>query len=526
MSKKGISSIFAVRIAYSLSLVLIAWAGWQAVDELSVFLASSDEISSYNAVVHAAETGVPLKAPHPDALLFDEEEKYPVYTSHLVISYLNVPAYYVAHALGWNFEWIYGAWPFFLLLTALFVGLWVRPTASWPKELTLLFLPTILSSWTLASLHFVRYYSYSYVFMLVCAYSAYAAYSSKLRYAFRVLLALIILFIPGLFHQVNFTLLVFGVAVIGFDFFKSGRHKLYEKRTLVMGAVGLVVLFGLAFFNALFRATVRQFLAEVDFSLTFQAMGNYFKVNQPSGFFFVMGPLILFFIAFVWSLKKKAFVNRFFYMSLGYFFFSWFILSVVMGGEFNPPFGFNRYYLVVHLAYITALGTSVYILFEAAIEKLKNEVIKPVYPFVFVVAVLYLSVGNLLSPYSLKDQNYSLIPRFERPILSVLEKEIEKQGEMVFIVGRPSLLVHYFPQVPCYAWNYDLTLESLEEISKAHPNATIWLLFGYQNLVQPKTLEFVKNILPQYRDEMLIKSSELSKSLKYQGPILKEKYGY
>ena len=513
------------RLIYSLAIFLAVWAGYSVVDELSIFLAASDEINSYNAVVHAAEGGVPLKGPHPDWLVYDANSEYPVYGSHLVISYMNVPIYYFAQATGISMELLYGCWPYFLILGIVFVAIWVRPNARWPKELTLLFLPTILSSWTLASLHFIRYYSYSYVFMIVCAYFAYRVYTSELRYALRLLLTLVLLFIPGLFHQVNFTLLVFGFGIIVFDFFRSGRHKLYEKRTLITGAVGFLVLFGLAFFNGLFRATVRQFLAEVDFSLTFQAMGNYFKVNQPSGFFFVMGPLVLFFAATVLSLKKKKFVNHFFLLSLGYFFFSWVILSVVMGGEFNPPYGFNRYYLIVHIAYIVALGTGVYILLEALIEKLKWKNVPPVYPFVALVGALYLTVGNVLSPFNVRDQNFSLIPRFERPILDVVEKEMEKHSETVFLTSRPAMMMHYFNEVPCYAWSTSLTLEELKVIAETHPNGTIWVLFGYQNVVRPEIMELVLTILPEYQSEMLIKSSELTKVLDYYTPVLKEKYG-
>ena len=524
MASKAPNQALLVRIVYSLAIALMAWAGWQAVDELSIFLISSDEVMSYNAVVHAAETGVPLKAPHPNWSIYDAAKEYPVYQSHLVISYLNVPIYYFSKVSGISFELLYGCWPYFLILGIVFVGLWVRPTARWPKELTILFLPTILSSWTLASLHFVRYYSYSYISILTFGYLAYKVYQTKIRYPFKVLIAFLLLFIPGLFHQVNFTLLVFGFTVIIFDFFKSGIHKEYSTKSLVIGGVGLVALFSASFLNSLFKFTVLQFIEEINTSLILQAMGNYFKVNQPSGFLFVMGPLILFFVAFVLSLKKKAFVNHFFYFSLGYFFFSWFILSVVMGGEFNPPFGFNRYYLVVHIAYIVALGTSVFILIGAAIDKLKKESIQPVYIFVAVVAGLYLTVGNVFSPYNLIDQNYSLIPRFERPILDVVNKEMEKHKETVFLTYRPNMMMHYFSEAPCYNWSTGLTLDRLKEIAETHSDATIWVIFGYGSRVRPEILELVTTILPEYRDEMLIKSSELKKALDYQGPYLKEKY--
>lgn len=524
MANKAPSQTLLVRLIYSIAIALMAWAGWQAVDELSVFLVSSDEVMSYNAVVHAAESGVPLKAPHPNWSIYDAAEEYPVYRSHLVISYLNVPIYYFSKASGISFELLYGCWPYFLILGIVFVGLWVRPTARWPKELTILFLPTILSSWTLSSLHFTRYYSYSFVLLIVCGYFAYRIYSGKLKYGVRVLLALSILFIPGLFHQVNFTLLAFGFAIIVYDFFKSGRHKEYSTKSLIMGSILMVVLFGLSFVNTMFRSTVLQFLAEIDTSLIGQAMGNYFRVNQPRGALYVMGPFLIFVLAFIFSLRKKAFVNHFFYFSLGYFFFTWFVLSLVMGGEFNPPFGFNRYYLITHVAFLIAIGTGVYIILEEGLIKLNKPGFLPIYPFVLLISIAYLAVGNVFSPYALEDQNFSLIPRFERPIIDVVNKEKAKFEETVFLTHRPNMMMHYFNEIPCYYWSADLTLDDLREIAETHPSATIWVLFGYQNKVRPEIREFALTILPEYQSEMMIKASELAKALDYYKPILKEKY--
>ena len=484
----------------------------------------SDEVSSYNGLVHAAETGVPLKAPHPESVMFDPDEDYEHYFSHQFIIYFNVPAYFILDAIGLSIEDWYGSWPFILSLFIILTFIWIKPKSSNAEEILVLFVPTILSSWTLASLHFIRYYGYMYVFTIVCSYGAYKIYYSKKPFLWRIIGVVICLTIPGLFHQTLFSLLAFGLLSILVDFFVSGLHKEFKRTNLLIGIAGVFALLLSAIFMPILRLSVaiNRAFKEWDPSTFGQAIENYLEVNNPSGpGFFMFNLLLLVFGTFL-SLRRSDFVGRFFRLSAGFFIFGLILYSMLMGGAFNPPFGFNRYYLTLHVAYLISASLFVYMVFDVLLQLIKFS-FKSSHAIVLLSVVLYLLIGNVFGKYSMDDQNFSLIPRYEVGLTDMLNQEHEKAKrkgqQLVFVTGQMGLVQHYFPEVPAYRLGPYTTLDELEQISNAYPNKTDIIYFlMVKSRAQQRVVVFVKTILPEFNGEMKIKGDQLQKAFREIAP--------
>lgn|GEM_PF-4960991 len=523
IDSKGIVS----RIILSLGVFATLYAGFSSIDYLSQYLHLSDEISSYNGLVHAAETGVPLKAPHPESVMFDPEEDYSVYFSHRFISYFNVPAYFVLEALDLSIEDWYGAWPFILSLIIILGFIWIKPKSPNAEEILVLFVPTILSSWSLASLHFVRYYGYMYVFTIICSYAAYKFYYSKKPFLWRIIGVVLILTLPGLFHQTLFILLAFGLLAIVVDFFVSGVHKEYKRSNLVLGASGIIALLITAIFIPALRLNValNRFLQEWDPSTFSQAIGNYMEVNNPSGAGFFLVNLILLVFGTFLSFRGSDFYRRFFRLSAGFFLFGLIVYSMVMGGAFNPPFGFNRYYLTIHISYLISAGLFVIMVLDE-LKRFVKLPMKATNILLIACMIFYLSVGNVFGAFSLDDQNFSLIPRYEVGLTDMLDKEyrktVKKDQQLVFITGQVGLIQHYFPQVPAYRLGPYTTLDELEEISKAYPNKSDIIYFlMVKSRAQQRVVVFMTSILPEFDGEMKIKGDQLQKAFREIAPTVR-----
>lgn len=522
-------SVLIQRIVLSLGVLVMLYAGISSVNYLDKYLHLSDEVSSYNGLIHAVKSGVPLDAPRPESVMYDPEEEYDVYESHKFILYFNVPAYFVVRALGEKVEKWYGGWPFVLTMIILLVALWLRKKDSGPEELIILFIPTVLSSWTLSSLHFVRYYGYMYVFGVVCSFGAYKLYHSNRPYWQRLIGTLVILLVPGLFHQTLFSILAFGVIALAIDFFASGLHKEYSKKKIIGGAFLIGILMIVAATVPAFRLNVAiaRFFRELDPSLFTQALGNYMYVNNPEGPGWFLFNLIVLFGGGYLSFKQSHFFARFFRLSAGYFLFTLFLYSMIMGGEFIPPFGFNRYYLIVHVAYLLAIVSFTYMVLHLAIQLAKKSW-TPTVAITIAGAFLYLAAGNIFSPFTQDEQDFSLIPRYETDALEFLQSQVEviqQEGKNVaFVTGQVGLLQHYFPQIPAYRLGTKTTMDDIYGYATENPKAVYYFVMLNKVPNQP-VAEFLTAIYPEFRGEMLIKGKEIKKAYKNLSPAIKEKYG-
>ena len=522
-------SVLIRRIVLSLGVLVMLYAGISSVNYLDKYLHLSDEVSSYNGLMHAVKTGVPLDAPRPESVMYDPDEDYDVYASHKFILYFNVPAYFVVNGLGLRVEKWYGAWPFLLTMVIALAALWIRKKDSGPEELIVLLMPTVLSSWTLSSLHFVRYYGYMYVFGIVCSFAAYKLYTSERPYWLRVLGVLILLLVPGLFHQTLFSLLAFGIIALTVDFFTSGLRKEYPRWLVIGGAIGITALLTIAATVPAVRLNVaiERFFREWDPSTFGQAIGNYMSVNNREGAGWFLFNLILLVGGGYLSFKRNDFFARFFRLSAGYFLFALVLYSMIMGGVFNPPFGFNRYYLIVHVAYLLSIVTFTHMVLAQVFE-LATRSWTPAVVITIAGAFLYLAAGNIFSPFTMDEQDFSLIPRHDQKALDYVTAQtdqLEKQGsDVVFITGQVGLLQHYFPDIPAYKLGSKTTIDDLHEAAQNHPDAIYFFVMLNKPPRQP-VFEFVKAIYPNFTGEMLIKGKQLIRAYDELAPAIKEKYG-
>jgi hypothetical protein len=492
------------RIVLILSLGVLLYAGVDAINEQGIWLRQSDETKSYSGLLHTVSTGVPLDAPRPESVMFDPDKEYDVYRSHRTISYLNVPVYYVLESLDISMEKWYGGWPFVLSMIILVLALAFQRSKTSARELAVLFLPTALSTWTLASLHYIRYYGYEYVFGIVCSFAAYQVYASSRPYWFRVSSVIILLLMPGLFHPTLYSLVAFGIMALAVDFFVSKVYKNYESKLILYAVVGglasVVLLFALPFLRL--AKILKRFGKELDLELTGQAISNYMKINNPEGLFWFMFNITLVFAGLYLSFRRKDFYGKFFRLSLGYFFFGLVLFSMLMGGDFNPPYGFNRYYLIIHIAYIICSGLLVYMAIDELLKRTSVEVPSSI-PYALLIVLLFFGIGNVFSPYSMNDQNFSLVPRYKSGHLDALNKDVRKANrkeyDLVVVSGQSGLIRHYFPTAYTQRVTGRSDIGEVRQAALDHPDGVLFFIMMTKGI--PRELdELIEYIYPEFED--------------------------
>lgn len=378
------------RIVLILSLGVLLYAGVDAINEQGLWLRQSDETKSYSGLLHTVSTGVPLDAPRPESVMFDPDKEYEVYRSHRTISYLNVPVYYVLESLDISMEKCYGGWPFVLSLIILVLALAFQRSKTSARELAVLFLPTALSTWTLASLHYIRYYGYAYVFGIVCSFAAYQVYASSRPYWFRVSSVIILLLVPGLFHTTLYSLVAFGI--------------------------------------------------------------------------------------------------------------------MAMAVDFKPPYGFNRYYLIIHIAYIICSGLLVYMVLDELLKRTSVEVPSSI-PYALLIVLLFFGIGNVFSPYPMNDQNFSLVPSYKSGLLDALNKDVRKANpkeyDLVLVSGQSGLIRHYFPTAYTQRVTGRSDIGEVRQVALDHPDGVLFFIMMTKGI--PRELdELIEYIYPEFEDNMKI----------------------
>lgn len=378
------------RIVLILSLGVLLYAGVDAINEQGLWLRQSDETKSYSGLLHTVSTGVPLDAPRPESVMFDPDKEYEVYRSHRTISYLNVPVYYVLESLDISMEKCYGGWPFVLSLIILVLALAFQRSKTSARELAVLFLPTALSTWTLASLHYIRYYGYAYVFGIVCSFAAYQVYASSRPYWFRVSSVIILLLVPGLFHTTLYSLVAFGI--------------------------------------------------------------------------------------------------------------------MAMAVDFKPPYGFNRYYLIIHIAYIICSGLLVYMVLDELLKRTSVEVPSSI-PYALLIVLLFFGIGNVFSPYPMNDQNFSLVPSYKSGLLDALNKDVRKANrkeyDLVVVNGQSGLIRHYFPTAYTQRVTGRSDIGEVRQVALDHPDGVLFFIMMTKGI--PRELdELIEYIYPEFEDNMKI----------------------
>lgn len=378
------------RIVLILSLGVLLYAGVDAINEQGLWLRQSDETKSYSGLLHTVSTGVPLDAPRPESVMFDPDKEYEVYRSHRTISYLNVPVYYVLESLDISMEKCYGGWPFVLSLIILVLALAFQRSKTSARELAVLFLPTALSTWTLASLHYIRYYGFAYVFGIVCSFAAYQVYASSRPYWFRVSSVIILLLVPGLFHTTLYSLVAFGI--------------------------------------------------------------------------------------------------------------------MAMAVDFKPPYGFNRYYLIIHIAYIICSGLLVYMVLDELLKRTSVEVPSSI-PYALLIVLLFFGIGNVFSPYPMNDQNFSLVPSYKSGLLDALNKDVRKANrkeyDLVVVNGQSGLIRHYFPTAYTQRVTGRSDIGEVRQVALDHPDGVLFFIMMTKGI--PRELdELIEYIYPEFEDNMKI----------------------
>ena len=272
---------------------------------------------------------------------------------------------------------------------------------------------------------------------------------------------------------------------------------------------------------------IERFFREWDPSTFWQAAGYYMEVNNPQGGSWSLFNLIVLFGGGYLSLKRSDFYGRFFRLTAGFFLFSLILYSMLMGGIFKPPYGFNRYYLILHVSYLISIGLFVYMLLDRLLQLLKKEV-RVSYLLVGATAFAYLAVGNIFSPFTPDKQDFSLIPRYDEGLIRYTDSQLNNiyaQGrEVIFISGQAELLQHYYPEVPSYSLRLETTMEELRDLGKRNPEK-IFYIFLTTKPRRNDVQEFLLTIYPDFKGEMLVRGRDLVRAYQNEASRIKEKYG-
>lgn len=474
-------SIFLIAIICSSFLIL------QRVNELSLLIPMSDELEVINSTIAVAETGIPqLKPPNNHAAYNPNypSEGYTKVTSRYAIEYyLRAFIYKITTAFG--LDWKYASNFFYFLLfpiAFLIFYLYFKKTFIPISSVGFLLILIGASTWASSSFHYVRYYAFTLIFVLVCHIAAFYCYFVwKQPIWKKILLTLLIAWIPGgLIHEANYVIAAFWVVVITvFEtrriFFlkniaeKAKKRGLFTLSIIFFSGILLILLPGrIPIIDV--KNPVRAFLGrfnKVDFSS--EAFMAFADLNFNTSFLGITMTLSLVCFA-IWKLsllnKYGAYLWK---LCLTSTIFSFFLLFFLLDNNYIGYFGYNRYFFVVHVQYLLFLSLCLTVLYRYIVKNIKIVVqIKRVLVFVALITPFVVSLSPL-SSLPPKTYDFSIGPRIKQHYKKKIQ-QLASNPNTLMITNHPYFAFTLIDNNPIFVLSkYPDTLRQVP------PNSTVML---------------------------------------------------
>ncbi|MEZ4887174.1 MAG: hypothetical protein R3E32_20755 [Chitinophagales bacterium] len=401
----------------------------QRVSSLSHLIPVSDELWVVNATIATAETGEPQLKPSNHQVAYNAnypEEGYTKVRQYAVEYYLRAFVYKVAKTLGVEWKYLSNLFYFFLFASLpLFLYVFFKRTLLPLPTFAFLFILIGASVWASSAFHYVRYYSFTLIFVLVChILASYCYFRWQQPLWKKIPLVLLIAWIPGgLIHTANYVLpafwTMFSVAVILQRIFLAPNVSQKNKiRSLIVlaGLFIIGVLLASGIINSVLpfgnRNPIQAFLSriqKVDFSFT--AIEAFGVLNFNTSIFGII--TTVFIVGFAtWQLPILKKSGIFFWkITLASTLFSFVLLLFLLDSNYAGYSGYNRYFFVVHVQYLLFLALCLTAIYRFLVKNVRKQFSgKRVLIFSMIASPFVFSILPLTD---LPDMhyNFSIVPR-------------------------------------------------------------------------------------------------------------------
>ncbi len=438
-------------IILTLAVIISLFSLHKALAELSVYIPISDELANIFAVQSISLKGTPHFMEIKSYVNFDPGfpyyQKYFWYAPEL---YLRYPFYVFSALLPWFWGTVSNLFYLYLTMVVLIIFSWKKNTKIPVIPASILILLIGYSTWASNSFHYVRYYPFSLLSLMICHFCcSYLFTFPGISLVKRRLLVLIIAFVPYLFHQINLLYLLLWVGIIGWKMVKEKTYtSVYKRKILSITIVGIL----LTAITLLVYIVFKQALVLIHFDFNVQpTLSKFVALNfntSPSGILITI--LIILFGSL--SLKQLSLYEKnLLYFAIVFFMLSLLIMAPLMGGNYTQYNGANRYYFIQHLFYLVTLA-----LFITAIYKNINRLIpdfyaKQIIVFILVCTPLFLKAFTL---NNLNKENYtfSILPRIYQSEINRIKKET-KDMDYIIVTSNNEFSIYNFPERTSYVFD-------------------------------------------------------------------------
>jgi hypothetical protein len=466
------------KILFCLSIVCFLFLLHKEIYHLLDNIHWGDETLNILIEKNIRATGLPVYGTYKDVVsapISDPATLTFYYWEYSLEMYLRFPFYLAAQYI--HFDWKYWSSLGYVYIILLFLvyKFVVRNNGQEGKfpliPIAYFLLLLGLSTYSSSQFHYVRYYPFTIISMAFAHFTTlYLFVSSRYSTTKKYALILLIAFIPGLFHMINWTYFFYWLTIIFFiqayNQVKIFREKKNARDGNGKSVIFLVAIAGVACLLVFF---VFNFLKDrVYFSTeNIKVVSEFFKFyfNPASKNFAVCIGLLLILLSYrrFYPFEKKLFL-----LSIGFLIFSLAGLSVAGGkGLIANIYTYSMFFFPILLA-IAAL--MLYTVYKWLTAKVKGVPGKEVVFFIIPLILVYYL-------FATSFKNYENTARGTTKEFTEIENYLKKDKDCVFITSDNSLYFYaYFPDNKCYLYR---TYNEITETNKLTPDEKYKDINGY-----------------------------------------------
>ena len=404
---KSLTSLQKTIFIFIPSIIISLFLIHYNTNTLSKYAPSDDEITNIFSLKSIQNFGLPYQSPPKETVNYVEGFPYHLYWEYGPESYLRFPFYFASTIISFNWYQISSLGYLYLILIFLIYYFIKDKSVRLPLIAISLFILCLgCSPWASCTFHFVRYYPFTLLFMVLSQFACCYIYtfSNFINLFKKYLFILVVALIPSLFHQINAFFFAFWLSFISLKIiinqFKTFNFKEYKfwltilfLSSIIAGIITLVVNF-----DKWTDASYMQ-LFNPDNRYVFKAFLLTNLDNSKLGYFILL-IFSIFGIISIRSLSKYEF--NLFLFSNAAILFSLFAF-VVMGGAHvsMSTYAMSRYLLFLHPLYLLIISLLLTAIVKKIFEIIKNKEaqIATYYAVLIILLALVYSKSLRLSQY-------------------------------------------------------------------------------------------------------------------------------
>ncbi|MFK7907392.1 MAG: hypothetical protein AB8B69_19815 [Chitinophagales bacterium] len=438
-------------IIFSIALLVTGILLQKRVSSMADLIPVSDELWVISATTGVAETGHPQLKPSNEQIAYNSEyptDGYAEVKQYIVEYYLRAFVYKTADALEVEWKYLSNLFYFFLFASIpLFLYVFFKRTLFPLTIFAFLLILIGTSVWASSAFHYIRYYSFSLVFVLTChTLAAYCYLKWEQPLWKKIPVILFITWIPGgLIHAANYVLPAFWtlfsvLVILQHLFFSKKVSKKNKIRSLAVLAslftIGLLLTIGsiyrvLPISNG--KNPIHLFLwrlNKVEFSS--QAIEAFVALNFNTSIGGILAIILIVGFA-VWQLPILRKTGVFFWkITLASTVFSFVLLYFLVGNNYVGYFGYNRYFFVVHVQYLLFLALCLTVLYRFLVQNIKVSFMGKRVVLFSLIALPFVTSILPLSSLPADTYNFSIVPILKTNYKKQVQKLGDQEKTLVF----------------------------------------------------------------------------------------------